>query len=70
MTKAEILHVSIRAPRAGGDDLKRDPQGVYALFQSAPPARGAILSRRMCQSFRLVSIRAPARGAITATCTE
>ena len=56
--------VSIRAPRAGGDEAIAAGRRHSGLFQSAPPARGAT---RGCRNeiASSVSIRAPARGRLT-----
>jgi len=36
-----LIHVSIRAPRAGGDHPSYQQPLSLTEFQSAPPARGA-----------------------------
>ena len=38
---AEYLHISIHAPREGGDEKITDELEELHQFQSTPPARGA-----------------------------
>ena len=54
--------VSIRAPRAGGDYTRLGLLVVEMVFQSAPPARGAIAERPEPVRLAAVSIRAPRAG--------
>ena len=54
--------VSIRAPREGGDAGPGTPPKWYSGFQSAPPAKGAIVLCEENTSYFGVSIRAPREG--------
>jgi len=40
---ARVVGVSIRAPRAGGDDVGASAIDSYYEFQSAPPVRGGMI---------------------------
>ena len=54
--------VSIRAPREGSDWSCDKPSTILAMFQSAPPVRGATISDREPVIGQGVSIRAPREG--------
>ena len=57
-------------PRAGGDPLRMPAaKSRVRLFQSAPPRGGRRPRRRLDALLRVVSIRAPARGATPSPCT-
>ena len=40
-TGTGLIHISIHAPREGGDRLFYDNNNIPIAFQSTPPARGA-----------------------------
>ena len=54
--------VSIRAPRAGGDQAHLGVIAPSQCFNPRPPRGGRPPSRRRSRSYGLVSIRAPPRG--------
>jgi len=54
--------VSIRAPRAGGDQVTPASSIPTARFQSAPPVRGAMRLEKISLECFCVSIRAPRAG--------
>ena len=55
-------HISIHAPREGGDECCEDTLNAWCKFQSTPPARGATWTRMGAALDRNISIHAPREG--------
>ena len=58
-----LVHISIHAPREGGDYCYCDEIHVMFQFQSTPPARGATLQDELDKEGKLFQSTPPARGA-------
>ena len=57
-------HISIHAPREGGDEDRHGCSGVYpGAFQSTPPARGATSTEQRVNACSTFQSTPPARGA-------
>ena len=56
------IHISIHAPREGGDFLWTKTLRRYTEFQSTPPARGATEIEFVSYEEAWISIHAPREG--------
>ena len=60
--KRWITHISIHAPRAGGDSIRNSFSFIATVFQSTPPVRGATNNELLLTIYNHISIHAPRAG--------